>query len=128
MNFGSDTTSFASDDDSTADSSFGRYVTKAALWLDSSPYGQFDGLYFSSVSGTCMYLTQCYESHFGYTNVRGCGRMTAAGYLYPLIYINAPGPSDVSACYFYYFNFEGCYGDYFYSNTANFTHNEFNNI
>lgn len=128
LNFSTDTTSFATDDDATADSSLSRYVTKAALWLDSSPYGQFDGLYFSSVSGTCMYLTQCYESHFGYTNVRGCGRMTAAGYTYPLIYINAPGPSDVSACYFYYFNFEGCTGDYFYSKTANFTHNEFNNI
>ena len=126
MNVGS--TYVLSNESGTTGSNFIRYITKGVLWLENCPYGQFEGLYFQNVSGTSMYLTQCYESHFGYTNIRGCGRMTAAGYLYPMIYINAPGPSSVSACYFYYFNFEGCYGDYFYSKTANFTHNEFNNI
>lgn len=105
-----------------------RYVTKAALWLDCCPYGQFDGLYFTKVAGTCMRLTQCYESHFGYINIRGCGRITANGSTNSLVYINAPGPSDVSACYFYYFNFEENIGNLFYSATHNFTHNEFNDI
>lgn len=116
------------DDDATVTGNFYRYVTKGALWLDSCPYGQFDGLYFSCVAGTCMYLTQCYESHFGYTNIRQCGRITATGYIYPLVYINAPGASDVSACYFYYFNFEENIGNFFYSANHNFSHNEFNNI
>lgn len=115
-------------DDATTSSNYYRYVTKGALWLDSCPYGQFDGLYFSCVAGSSMYLTQCYESHFGYTNIRNCGRVAESGYVYPMVYINAPGPSDVSACYFYYFNFEKCYGNFFYSHTQNFSHNEFNNI
>lgn len=111
----------------TSDNEY-RYVTKAALWLDSCPYSQFDGLYFACVAGTCMYLTQCFESHFGYINIRGCGRVSSSGYAYPAVYINAPGPSDVSACYFYYFNIEGCSGNVFYSQNNNFAHNEFNNI
>lgn len=115
-------------DDATAGDDMYRYVTKGALWLDACPYSQFDGLYFTRVAGTSLYLTQCYESHFGYTNIRQCGRITSTGYVYPMVYINAPGASDVSACYFYYFNFEGCYGNYFYSKTRNFSHNEFNNI
>lgn len=107
-----------------------RYVTKGVLWLDSCPYSQFDGLYFQYVSGTCIRFTQCYESHFGYMNVRQSGRISANGYSYPLFYFNGPGPSDVSACYFYYFNFEQCYGHYFYgaAGLKNFTHCEINNI
>lgn len=107
-----------------------RYVTKGVLWLDSCPYSQFDGLYFQNVSGTCIRFTQCYESHFGYMNVRQCGRISANGYSYPLFYFNGPGPSDVSACYFYYFNFEQCFGHYFYgaAGLKNFTHCEIGDI
>jgi len=126
--FSDRTASLDPDDDATTSSNFYRYVTKGALWLDSCPYSQFDGLYFTKVAGTPMYLTQCFESHFGYTNIRQCGRVSESGYVYPMVYINAPGPSDVSACYFYYFNFEKCYGNFFYSHTQNFSHNEFNNI
>ncbi len=107
-----------------------RYVTKAALWLDCCPYGQFDGLYFQHVKGTCMLLRRCFESHFGYTNVRMCGRIDERGKAAPLFLFDPPGPSDVSACYFYYFNFEGCCGTYFYGKPGlmNFTHCEFGDI
>lgn len=107
-----------------------RYVTKAALWLDCCPYGQFDGLYFQHVKGTCVYLRRCYESHFGYTNVRNCGRINGRGKAAPLFLFDPPGPSDVSACYFYYFNFEACMGTFFYGKPGlmNFTHCEFGDI
>ena len=107
-----------------------RYVTKAALWLDCCPYGQFDGLYFQHVKGTCVLLRRCYESHFGYTNVRDCGRIDNVGRAAPLFLFDPPGPSDVSACYFYYFNFEGCMGNFFYGKPGkmNFTHCEFGDI
>lgn len=118
----------SSDGTATTGSDGYRYVTKGAIWLDACIYSQFDGLYFTHVAGSSMYLTQCYETHFGYMNIRQCGRTTSSGRTYPMIYINAPGASDVSACYFYYFNFEACEGPYFYSKTSNFSHNEFNNI
>ena len=107
-----------------------RYVTRAALWLDCCPYGQFDGLYFQHVKGTCMLLRRCYESHFGYTNVRNCGRIDATGKAAPLFLFDPPGASDVSACYFYYFNFEACCGTFFYGKPGkmNFTHCEFGDI
>lgn len=107
-----------------------RWVSRAALWLDCCPYGQFDGLYFQHVKGTCVLLRRCYESHFGYTNVRDCGRIDALGKAVPLFLFDPPGPSDVSACYFYYFNFEGCMGNFFYGKPGkmNFTHCEFGDI